>query len=57
MPDKLKKCDFCCEYTTKENCPKCKKQTKSAHYKFIKISNAPKDSSNHFSKIRSKNKL
>ena len=34
---KLKKCNSCKEYTLKNTCPKCKKQTKDAHYKYIKI--------------------
>ena len=34
---KLKKCKPCNTYTLKENCPKCKKQTNDAHYKYIKI--------------------
>lgn len=33
---KLKKCELCKVYTLKETCPKCKKQTSDAHYKFIK---------------------
>ena len=40
MP-KLKKCINCNFYTLKENCPKCKTKTKDAHYKFIKVKNAP----------------
>lgn len=61
MPTKLKKCDFCGDYSLREVCKnsKCKnqnKETKSAHNKFIKIKNAPKDSAKHFSKIRSKEK-
>jgi len=39
---KLKKCEFCKTYTLKNNCPKCKKPTKDAHYKFIKIRDALK---------------
>ncbi|MBU0894062.1 MAG: RNA-protein complex protein Nop10 [Nanoarchaeota archaeon] len=34
---KLKKCPSCSTYTLKDTCPKCKKQTKSAHYKFVKV--------------------
>lgn len=34
---KLKKCQNCKEYTLEENCPKCKIQTKDAHYKYIKL--------------------
>jgi len=40
---KLKKCPKCNTYTLKQTCPKCKTETKSAHYKFIKIKNAPKE--------------
>ena len=35
--NKLKKCPFCNEYTLKNTCSKCKKPTKDAHYKHIKI--------------------
>lgn len=38
----LKKCEQCNQYTLKKTCPKCKKPTNDAHYKFIKIRNAPK---------------
>ncbi len=38
---KLKKCPHCNLYTLKDKCPKCKKQCTEAHYKFIKIRNAP----------------
>jgi len=34
---KLKKCTKCLKYTLEEFCPKCKEETKSAHYKFIKL--------------------
>lgn len=37
MKAKLKKCPHCNTYTLKEKCPKCSKETKEAHYKFIKI--------------------
>ncbi len=33
----MKKCKSCAEYTLKDICPKCKKETSSAHYKFIKL--------------------
>ena len=33
-------------YTLKEICPRCKKETKGAHYKFIKLGNAS-DSHNY----------
>ena len=34
---KLKKCPSCKNYTLKEICTTCKKKTKEAHYKFVKI--------------------
>lgn len=37
----LKKCLKCKTYTLKEICTKCKSETKSAHYTFSKIRNAP----------------
>jgi len=30
-------------YTLKESCSKCNQPTKDAHYKFIKVRDAPKD--------------
>ncbi len=39
---KLKKCKNCSEYTIKYKCPKCESETSSAHYKFVKIRDAPK---------------
>ncbi len=38
---KLKKCSNseCNIYTLKDACPKCDKETKDAHYKFVKIRN------------------
>jgi len=41
---KLKKCVHCNVYTLKENCPRRKKETSEAHYKFIKIRDASTDS-------------
>jgi len=38
---KLKKCPTCSIYTLKDSCPKCNKKSKDAHYKFVKIRNAP----------------
>ncbi|MCA9487404.1 MAG: hypothetical protein KC516_00405 [Nanoarchaeota archaeon] len=38
---KLKKCPKCDSYTLKENCNKCKSKSKEAHYKFIKVRDAP----------------
>ena len=52
---KLKKCPKCGIYTFEEICGKCKKKTKDAHYKFLKIKNAPLDSSIHF--LNKKKKL
>lgn len=39
---KLKKCPKCGKYTLDENCDKCESKSKDAHYKFIKIRDAPK---------------
>ena len=39
---KLKKCDSCKSYSLKNKCANCNSKTKEAHYKFIKIRNAPK---------------
>jgi len=39
---KLKKCKSCKTYTLKEICKKCKEKTSDAHYKFIKVRDAPK---------------
>ncbi len=39
---KLKKCSQCDHYTLKNSCPKCNEKSKDAHYKFIKIRNAPR---------------
>ncbi|MDO8459789.1 MAG: hypothetical protein Q7S74_01645 [Nanoarchaeota archaeon] len=36
---KLRKCSEHM-YTMKENCSQCKKDTKDAHYKFVKLRNA-----------------
>ena len=47
---KLKKCSNCNIYTMKDFCPKCNEKTKDAHYKFLKIRDAPK--SNDINKIR-----
>lgn len=40
---KLKKCKKCKKYSIKEKCPHCNELLKSAHYKFIKIKDAPKN--------------
>lgn len=47
---KLMKCTSCLKYTLKENCEKCKKKTNSAHYKFLKLKNAPKSNAEFFNK-------
>jgi rRNA maturation protein Nop10 len=47
MPSKLKKCPNCKEYNLTDTCRKCKKKTGDAHYKFIKIRDAP-NSDNYF---------
>ncbi len=39
--NKLKKCPFCKKYTLNNACPECKKPTKDAHYKYIKIKSPP----------------
>jgi len=39
---KLRKCPECKEYTLNENCPKCETDSKDAHYKYLKIKDAPK---------------
>jgi rRNA maturation protein Nop10 len=39
---KLQKCPKCSEYSMKETCPKCRKQTESAHYKYNGLRDAPK---------------
>jgi rRNA maturation protein Nop10 len=49
---KLKKCPNCKTYTLKETCSKCNGKTKTPHYKFIKIRDAPKSSNPR--KIRKK---
>lgn len=50
---KLKKCSKCSIYTFKEKCKKCEDTTCNAHYKFIKINNAPssKKLKNYLNKI------
>jgi len=47
---KLKKCPPCKEYTLKENCSICNSPSKEAHYKYIKIRDAPKSNPEHFKK-------
>lgn len=48
---KLKVCKNCNIYTLQETCPKCGEKTSDAHYKFIKIRDAPKSNP---TKIRKK---
>jgi hypothetical protein len=43
---KLKKCKTCKTYTLKNNCKKCNEKSSDAHYKFIKIKDAPKSDPN-----------
>jgi recombinational DNA repair protein RecR len=49
---KLRKCDECQEYTLQDICPKCKEKSKDAHYKYIKIRDAPPSTTGHFNKRR-----
>jgi len=53
---KLKKCQKCKDYTLKDSCEKCNLPTESAHYRFLKIRDAPKDSDKYFSQMRAKKK-
>ena len=39
----LKKCPKCREYNLTDTCRLCKSKTEDAHYKFIKIRDAPKN--------------
>ena len=39
----LNTCPLCNIYTLNDACPTCKKPTKSAHYKFKGLTDAPKD--------------
>ena len=47
---KLKKCPKCDNYSLKEGCNKCEIKNKEAHYKYIKIKDAPKSNPDHFKK-------
>ncbi len=49
---KLKKCKKCKTYTINNVCNKCYKEAKDAHYKFVKIKDAPKSTAEHFNKRR-----
>lgn len=53
---KLKKCEDCNSYTLKENCKKCGKKTKEAHYKFLNLKDA-KTTGDYFKKKRKINSL
>ena len=50
----LKKCPTCDKYTMKEICSECGIQVVEMGYKFLQIRDAPKDSSQHFLKLRKK---
>ncbi len=50
----LKKCPVCEKYTLKELCSVCGIKVVEIKYKFVKIRDAPKDSAQHFQKIRNK---
>ena len=45
---KLRKCSNCGKYTLKDSCGKCGKKTVDAHYKFVKVRDAPKDSGKYW---------
>lgn len=49
---KLNKCKDCKTYTLEDVCDKCKNEAGSAHYKFVKIRDAPKSTAEHFNKRR-----
>jgi rRNA maturation protein Nop10 len=44
----LKRCPECKSYNLEEYCKKCKTKTNDAHYKFLKIRDAPKSDPEHF---------
>jgi rRNA maturation protein Nop10 len=48
---KLRKCNDCQGYSLKDEC-KCGSTTENAHYKFIKIRDAPKQSDEYWKKRR-----
>lgn len=48
---KLKKCPDCKNYSLKKEC-KCGGKTEDAHYKFVKIRDAPKQSDEYWKKRR-----
>ncbi|MFA5485283.1 MAG: nucleolar RNA-binding Nop10p family protein [Candidatus Pacearchaeota archaeon] len=50
----LKKCNNCGIYTLLNRCNKCGNSTKEPFYLFKKIRDAPKESSEYFSKLRRK---
>ena len=39
---KLRKCPQCKDYTLQDKCEKCETKVKEAHYKYLKIKDAPK---------------
>ena len=45
---KLKKCEFCKEYTLEKECKKCGRKTLEAHYKFLNLKDAPKSNPGFF---------
>lgn len=45
---KLKKCNNCQKYTLKDKCDSCNQKSKDAHYKYIKIKDAPPSTAEHF---------
>ena len=47
---RLKKCPKCKDYFLEEKCPKCQIQTKEAHYKYLRIKDAPKSKLKYFKK-------
>lgn len=44
------KCPLCLTYTLRKTCKNCNEKTNSAHYKFIKLKDAPKSNSEFFIK-------
>lgn len=49
---KLRKCNKCQTYTLNDVCDKCNEKSADAHYKFVKIRDAPKSTAEHFNKRR-----
>lgn len=46
------KCEKCGEYTLEESCKKCNLKVSSAHYKFVKVRDAPKSNIEFWKKSR-----